>query len=150
MRLLRNTMIWVGGAALLAATAIDTLAVIGRQVGLPLRGSIELIQAAVLVAGGLALVAATAVDQHARVHLVVERLETRKRLVLDRASDLLTALFFACLLAGSVWLSLDLWNSHELSEIVGVPWRWLRVIANLCLVAVVVLALRHVVGGKRK
>ena len=35
---------WIGGAALLAAMSIDTLAVIGRYIGLPLRGSIELIE----------------------------------------------------------------------------------------------------------
>ena len=52
-------MIWTGGAALLAATAIDTIAVIGRQVGYSVHGAIELIQAAVLAAGAVALIAAT-------------------------------------------------------------------------------------------
>lgn len=149
MRLLRDTMIWTGGAALLAATAIDTLAVVGRQVGLPLRGSIELIQAAILVAGGLALIAATAVDQHARIRLIVDRLG-RSRDWIDRASHVLTALFFACLLAGSVWLSADLWNSHERSEIAGVPWRWLRLFANFCFAVVLVLLLREAARGKRR
>ena len=36
----RNLMIWTGGAALLAATAIDTIAVIGRQVGYSVHGAI--------------------------------------------------------------------------------------------------------------
>ena len=74
MSTLRNLMIWTGGAALLAATAVDTVAVIGRQVGFRVHGAIELIQAAVLVAGAVALVAATAARAHARVRIVVERL----------------------------------------------------------------------------
>jgi TRAP-type transport system small permease protein len=147
VKFLRDTMIWTGGAALLAATAIDTLAVIGRQVGLPVRGSIELIQAAILIAGGLALIAATLVDQHARVRVVFDRLG-RGREWIDRASHLLTGLFFVCVLAGSVWLSVELWNSHELSEIAGVPWRWLRLFANLCFAIVLLLVVRQAIRGR--
>ncbi len=125
--------IWLGGIALLAATAIDTLAVIGRHVGLPLTGSIELMQAAVLVSGGLGLVVATATQAHARVRLLVDRLSPAGRAVADKFADLLSLLFFSALLIGSVWLSADLWNAHEVSEILGVPWRLLRLFANACL-----------------
>ena len=141
MTMLRSLMIWTGGAALLAATALDTLVVVGRQVGFALHGAIELIQAAVLVAGSLALIAATAADNHARVRLVVSRLG-RSRDWLERGSELLTALFVLALLTGSTWLAIDLWNSHEVSELAGVPWRWLRLVANLALAAVFLLALR--------
>jgi TRAP-type C4-dicarboxylate transport system permease small subunit len=141
MSVLRSLMIWTGGAALLAATALDTLVVIGRQAGFALHGAIELIQAAVLVAGSLALIAATAANNHARVRLVINRLSASREW-LERGSELLTALFFAALLAGSGWLALDLWNSHEVSEIAGVPWRLLRLFANLAMAAVLVLALR--------
>ena len=96
-------MIWTGGAALLAATAIDTIAVIGRQVGYSVHGAIELIQAAILVAGSLAL------------------------------------------LTGSAWVAADLWNSHEVSEVAGVPWRWMRLAANLALATMLVLTLRELV-----
>lgn len=143
-----DVAIWAGGAALLVATAVDSFAVLGRRIGVPLNGAIEFIQAAVLVAGGLALVIAPATDNHARVRLVIEKLP-RGRGAAERASDLLTAAFFGCLLAGSVWLSFDLWNSHEVSELVGVPWRWLRLFANLCLVTIVLLALRRVIRGHR-
>lgn len=141
MTVLRSAMIWTGGAALLAATMLDTLVVVGRQVGFALHGAIELIQAAVLIAGSLALVAATAADNHARVRLVVSRLG-RSRDWLDRWSELLTALFVLALLAGSSWLAIDLWHSHEVSELAGVPWRWLRLFANLSLAAVLLIALR--------
>ena len=141
-------MIWTGGAALLAATAVDTVAVIGRQVGFRVHGAIELIQAAVLVAGAVALVAATAARAHARVRIVVERL-ANARLWFDRLSEGLAAVFLAALLTGSAWLSADLWNSHEVSEVAGVPWRWMRLAANLALAAMLVLTLRHMVGSRR-
>ena len=141
-------MIWTGGAALLAATAVDTVAVIGRQVGFRVHGAIELIQAAVLVAGAVALVAATAARAHARVRIVVERL-ANARPWFDRFSEGLAAVFLAALLTGSAWLSADLWNSHEVSEVAGVPWRWMRLAANLALAAMLVLTLRHMVGSRR-
>ena len=149
MTALRSLMIWTGGIALLAATAFDTVAVIGRQVGFAVHGTIELIQAAVLIAGSLALIAATAANNHARVRLLVNRLD-RSREWLERGSDLLTALFVLALLAGSGWLAIDLWSSHEVSEIAGVPWRWLRLFANLALAVVAALALLAFMrGGKR-
>ena len=142
-------MIWAGGLALIAATLIDTLAVIGRQVGFAIHGAIELIQAAVLVAGSLALVAATAANQHARVHLVLDRLGKSRGWV-EQVSELLMAIFVAALLIGSAWLGAELWNSHELSELAGVPWRWLRLFANLSLAVIVVLTLVHLVRGGRR
>jgi hypothetical protein len=147
MSALRNLMVWTGGAALLAATAIDTVAVIGRQIGFRVHGAIELIQAAVLVAGAVALVAATAARSHARVRIVVERLGNA-RPWFDRASEGLAAVFLAALLAGSTWLSADLWNSHEISEVAGVPWRWMRLAANLALAAMLVLTLRNLVRSR--
>lgn len=135
--------VWTGGISLLAATAIDTLAVIGRHAGLPITGSIELMQPAILVSGALGLVIATIVQSHARVRLFVDRLSPSSQVLADRVSDTLSLIFFTGLLLGSAWLSLDLWDSHEQSEILGVPWRWLRLFANLCmLIAAASLALR--------
>jgi len=148
VKALRTAMIWTGGVALLLATAIDTAAVIGRQAGFALHGAIEIIQAAVLVAGALALVAASAAGSHARVRLVVERLG-EWRPWFDRASELLAMIFFAALLTGSAWLAADLWHSHEVSEVAGIPWRWLRLFANLALAAIIVIAVRDLIRGKR-
>lgn len=148
MNRLKVAMIWLGGAALLAATGIDTLAVLGRQLGLPLKGSIELVQAAVLVAGSIALICATLADRHARVRLLVDRLGAGLRAVVGRASEVLSALFLACLLIGSAWIAADLWDGHERSEIMGVPWLWLRLFANLSLLVIVVLTVRRAFAGK--
>src|SRR6188508_128215 len=137
---LRRLAVWTGGAALLAATAIDTFAVIGRNVGLPMVGSIELVQAAVLVSGVFGLIFATAGDDHARVRILTDRL-SRGRAFANAVGPLSMALFFAALLVGSVWLAADLWHGHERSELLGVSWRALRLIANLGLAACVVVAL---------
>ena len=147
MNALRNLMIWAGGTALLAATAVDTVAVIGRQVGFALHGAIELIQAAVLVAGSIALIAATAANNHARVRILVERLGSIRKWV-ELAADLLMAGFLAALLVGSAWLAADLWSSHEISEVAGVPWRWLRLFANFALAAMIVLCLQRALWSR--
>lgn len=139
MNRLTRTAIWIGGAALLAATAIDTLAVIGRHIGLPITGSIELMQAAVLLSGALALVISSLDDAHARVKLVVDRLSPRLRGIVDRVSDGASLLFVAALLAGSGWIAFDLRGGHEQSELLGVPWWLLRAIANACLLAIVLI-----------
>ena len=137
---LRRLAVWIGGAALIAATMIDTLAVIGRNLGLPILGSIELVQAAVLVSGIFGLIFATAGDDHARVRILTDR-HDRGHTFAHVVGSLSMALFFAALLTGSVWLAADLWNGHERSELLGVSWRVLRLIANLGLAACIVIAL---------
>jgi TRAP-type C4-dicarboxylate transport system permease small subunit len=119
---------------------IDTLAVIGRNVGLPILGSIELVQAAVLVSGIFGLIFATAGDDHARVRIMTDR-HDRGRVFADVIGPVSMALFFAALLTGSVWLAADLWTGHERSELLGVSWRVLRLIANVGLAACIVIAL---------
>ena len=148
MSRLRRLAVWTGGAALIAATAIDTLAVIGRNIGLPVVGSIELVQAAVLVSGVFGLIFATAGDDHARVRILTDR-HARGRALADVFGPVSMALFFAALLTGSVWLAADLWNGHERSELLGVSWRVLRLIANLGLAACIIVALAALFRRKR-
>lgn len=141
----RRIAIWLGGIALLGATAIDTVAVIGRHLGMPLSGSIELMQAAILISSAVGLVIATLEQTHARVRVGIDRLGGTAREWADRLSDLLTLLFFACLLAGSLWLASDLWGEHEQSELLGISWQALRLVANIALaIACAVLAVRLV------
>lgn len=138
----------VGGLALLGATAIDVVAVIGRNIDIPVRGSIELVQVCVLVAGSLALLVATAARGHASVRILVDRMGPGTRDVLERLSALLAAVFFAALLAGSAWLAIDLWSAHESSEVLGVPWRWMRLFANVVLVATLAVLLRQIAASR--
>ncbi len=43
------------------------------------------------------------------------------------------------LLAGSVWIAYDLRGGHEESELLGVPWFALRLVANVCLLSAVAI-----------
>ena len=140
-------IIWTGGLALLAATAIDTFAVIGRHVGMPVPGSIEMMQAVVLVSGVIAMLVATIENAHARVKLVVDRLVPARRALADRLSNMLTLLFFAALLAGSSWIAWDLRDAYEQSELLGIPWLALRIIAGLVLLATCAVLAWRVIRG---
>lgn len=149
MTRLRDAIVWCGGLALLAATATDTLAVIGRHVGLPLPGSIELMRALVLVVGATSLVMATLAANHARVGLLVSRLSRSRRELAERLANIANALFFLAMLVGSGWIAIDLWSGHEVSEVLGVPWRILRLIANACLLFCLAVSVRRAVAGDR-
>jgi TRAP-type C4-dicarboxylate transport system permease small subunit len=141
--------VWLGGGALVAATTINLGAVVGRGMGLPLHGAIELVQVCVLVAGTIALVRATALAAHARIHLVLDRLSPPRRELADRISALAGMVFFVALLAGSAWIQADLWNAHEASEVIGVPWRVLRLVANVGLASIAALFALQALRGRR-
>lgn len=140
MSRLSTATVWVGGAALLAATLIDTVAVIGRNVGWPMLGSIEFVQAAVLVSGVVGLVIATAAGEHARVRLLTDRFRSGRAFA-RVLNALASASFYALLLVGCGWLAIDMWPGQERSEVLGVPWAALRFIANFGLIACFVLSL---------
>ena len=139
-----------GGGALLAAAAIDTMSVIGRHIGLPFLGSIELVQAAVLIAGSVSLVAATLAGSHAVVRLVIDRLPTKIRDAVGWASGVASGLLFLGLLAGSVWIMVDMWSGHEESELLRIPYMPLRLISCGSLAAVALIFLVRALGRNRK
>jgi TRAP-type C4-dicarboxylate transport system permease small subunit len=138
----RTWLVVAGGSALLAAAIIDTISVIGRHIDLPFLGSIELVQAAILLSGSAALIVATLAGSHAVVRLVVERLPHRMRHGLERINRVASASFFLGLLAGSVWIMGDMWSGHEESELLHIPYIPLRFVlcCGLAVVAVVFLA----------
>jgi TRAP-type C4-dicarboxylate transport system permease small subunit len=145
---LRSLLIWIAGGALLAAMLVDTLAMIGRQIELPLIGSIELVQAAVLIAGSGALIVATLDAAHARVNLLLDRLPASLRRAFERVHAAAAAVLFAALLAGSAWIALDLWSGHEESELLRIPYRPLRLTLVLALVVLLLLSLRRILKPK--
>jgi TRAP-type C4-dicarboxylate transport system permease small subunit len=127
---------YVGAAGLLFAIGADALAVLGRHLGIPLLGSIELMQAAILLAASAAMVMATIAGKHAVVHLLIDRLAPRRRMLMERVHALLGAIFFAALAAGSIWIAFDLRNGHEQSELLRIPYAPLRIVSILAVLAV--------------
>lgn len=147
-RRLQVSLVWTAGGALLLATAVDTLALLGRHVHVPLLGSIEIVQAAVLIASAGALLVATVFDSHARVHLL-QRLPASVRRQLDRVHTLAGVVVVLALLAGSAWITADLWHGHEESELLRIPWLPLRLIVLLTLLSLVGVLLRRLIAGRQ-
>jgi TRAP-type C4-dicarboxylate transport system permease small subunit len=140
---LRDLIVWIAGGALLVAMAVDSLAMLGRQVRIPLLGSIEIVEAAVLVASAGALVIAALDTAHARVTLVFDRLPPRWRARFSRLHALAAALVHAGLLAGTLWIAADLWSGYEESELLHIPYRPLRAIVAIAFAVLFLLALKR-------
>jgi TRAP-type C4-dicarboxylate transport system permease small subunit len=143
-------LFYLGAAALLFAVVVDAVAVFGRHIGVPLLGSIELMQAAILVASSAAIVSATMADRHAVVHLLIDRLSPRMRSIMARIHAMLCAIFFIALAAGSIWIAVDLRGGHEESELLRIPYAPLRVISILCVLGVALVYVRRAANRRQQ
>jgi TRAP-type C4-dicarboxylate transport system permease small subunit len=140
----------VGAGALLLAMATDAIAVIGRHAGFSFLGAIELFQIVAVVATSVAIVLATLSQRHAAVHILTEYVSPPTKLWLDRAGLAAGALSFALLCAGSVWVAGDLWETHEMTELLGIPLRWFRLVWIVSAGTVTVLFLRSLALSFRR
>lgn len=134
-----------GGFALLGAMLTDFIAVIGRHIGVPLLGSIELVQMLVGISGAMALIVATLRDSHAVVRLVLANVSARVAALMQRINALCATLFFIALTAGSVWIARDMWHGHEETELLLLPLRPLRMLIVATMLVTAALFLRKVV-----
>ena len=144
----RGPLFYVGAAGLLLAMGVEALAVLGRHVGVPFLGALEIIQTAILLAATSAMVSATLSGAHASVTLLTDRVGPTARSILRRLSALLSTVFFAALAAGSLWLTVDSWNEFEQSELLHIPFRPLRVISLAAVAAIAVLFARELLQPK--
>jgi len=142
----RGPLFYVGSVALLAAMVTDAGSVVGRHLGMRPLGSIELVQAAILVTSSAALVAAILARKHAKVHLLVGRVGPRARLFLERLGSVLSALFFFTLSAGAIWIAHDEWYAHEQSELLHIPYALLRLIAIGAILGAGLILIRQAAG----
>ena len=139
---------YLGGIALLFAMAVEAVAVLGRHIGIPLPGSIELVQAAILVTSSAAMLSAKLADKHARVRLLMDRLKGRPLILLRRVQALSSVLFFCALAAGSIWILMDLWGGFEESEVLHIRIAPLRIVCIVSVLGVAFDFLRHFRGGQ--
>jgi TRAP-type C4-dicarboxylate transport system permease small subunit len=144
---LQALVFYLGGAALLFAMAADAIAVLGRHIRIPLLGSIELVQAAMLAASSAAIVSATLAEKHAVVHLLIDRVPPRARSAMQRVHSALCAIFFLALTAGSIWIAFDLRGSYEQSEVLNLPVAPLRIVSIAAVFAVALIYLRRAIKG---
>ena len=149
-RLVTTGSFLLGSSGLVVAMAADAIAVAGRHLQVPFLGSIETVQAAMIVAASAGMVGATLSHAHATVHVVTERLTVRARTRLQRFADSFSAIFFAALAAGSIWLVIDLWNGAERTELLGLPLKALRLLwcASALLIAGLFTALAFGTGDR--
>jgi len=145
---MQRLLFYVGAAGLLLAIAADAVAVLGRHLGIPLLGSIELMQAAILLASSAAIVLATVAKKHAVVHLLIDRLSPRLRAVMERVHALFGAVLFAALAVGSLWIAYDLRDGHEQSELLRIPYAPLRVLSIIAVLAVAAIYLARAFGKR--
>lgn len=142
-------LVILGGAALLLAVATETLSVVGRHVGYPLLGAVELVQAAILVAACAAIIIATVERRHAVVNLVLNRLTATRRDTMERLGFALATLLVGAWLAGAVWIAVDMAPGQEESELLRIPYIPLRLIEIAALLAVTILFAVQAIGRRR-
>lgn len=144
-----RAMLAIGSVGLLGAMTTDALAVAGRHAGVRLFGAIEIVQACIVVVATSAIVLTTIVDGHARVHILLERLRPSAADLLLRAANAVSALIFLWIAVGSIWLSSDLWQSFEITEILHIPLRWLRAAWIAGAIVTALLFARRSMTGRR-
>jgi len=125
----------------------EFVSVIGRNSGFIILGSIELVQAAILLSSASAIVMATLGRSHAKVRILLNRSSGKTAQLLKAFNALCGMLFFLALTIGGLWIALDMWGAQEQSELLGVPYLPLRCFAAVCTLATAGLYLRRMFDG---
>ena len=134
----------VGSVGVAGAIAVDGMAVLGRHVGAPLAGSIEMSQVAVVLLASCAIAMATLGRGHAVVDLVHQRLPKPAQRILLRFAAFLSFIFMASVAVGSAWVTADLWTGSERTELYDIPLQWLRLLWIACASTAALAFLFHV------
>ena len=145
----RGVALATGSIALLAAMAADFISVAGRHLGFSLLGATEFVQICVVVAISSALIVATLRGAHASVHILTERLPPATARFLSRCSDLLGAILFALLAAGSFWMLSDTLGLDERTDILGAPLAPARILWTAALAATALIFLIRALGAAK-
>lgn len=148
-RWLERVAFVIGSIGLLGAMAADSLAVLGRHLGLPILGSIEIVQACVVLLASASMLGATLRATHARVHILIDRLHGSGKHLLLRCSNLLSSIVFLLFAIGSIWIARELWGGHEHSELLHIPLRWLRALWIVTALTIAAVFLTRIVRRGR-
>jgi len=127
----RGLLFYAGATGLLAMMAVETVAVIGRHIGVPVTGALEIVQVAIVPAACAAMLIATLRGAHAAVHMLTDRMPEAARSLALRTGSVLAGCCFTALAAGSAWLSFEYWHSFEQTEVLHIPFRPLRALITL-------------------
>jgi TRAP-type C4-dicarboxylate transport system permease small subunit len=136
----RGPLFFVGAAGLLTMMLVETAAVIGRHIGMPVTGALEIAQAAIVPAACAAMLIATLRGAHAAVHMLTDRMPAAMQRWVFGAGSILAGACFTALAAGSAWLSIEYWNSFEQTEVLHIPFRPLRALVTLAAAALALVS----------
>lgn len=130
-------------------TFSDTLAVIGRHIGLPFLGAIEVVQAAIVLMACCAMVLTTSLGEHASIRILSDRVGHITQNRLRRLSMTISALFALALVVGSIWIAGETWPEWEQSELLHIDFKILRGLSVLCACLLAGLFIYAAVGKRQ-
>jgi len=140
----------IGSLGLALAVLTDTVAVIGRHLNIALLGSIEIVQACIVLLSSGAIVAATKYGNHARVRILTDRLNPEFSAKLNRFTAFISTVYSLIMVVGCAWIIWEVWAEHERSEILHIPLVWLRLLLLLALISVSAYFLASRFGESKK
>jgi TRAP-type C4-dicarboxylate transport system permease small subunit len=145
-RIVPRWLVVLAGLPLLMAMLVEFVAVIMRNLGWNIIGSIELVQAMILLSSSGAMVAATLTRAHAKVSIFSSRYRGKS----GRAMRILLAVggsvFFTALAVGSTWVAWDMRGGAEQSELLGIPYMPLRVLVTVAMFIIALIYARRVIA----
>ncbi len=145
-----GVLLATGAVGLLGAMMTDAIAVVGRHINVPFTGSIELVQAFIVLGASSAIAYASLGATHAAVDLVFHRLPISAQRIAHKVAALLGFLFVAALLVGSAWIAWEYRDAGERTELLGIELKWLRLFWLACAVIAAAAMLAPLFGKKRE
>ena len=130
----------VSGLSLLAIIALTLADIVGRKLGCPLRGAIDIAQLLAGVSTATALPYVTALKGHIAVEFFFQRLPPRRRVFWDTISRLAVITFFLYLAITAFQQGSRLLAKHAVGLSIAIPIFWIQWVmaAAFCLTILVV------------
>ena len=136
----------VAGVALLAFLALTLADIIGRQIGHPIQGAVDVVQLLACLCASAALPYVTAVKGHIAVEFFFQRFPKRARIFWDTVNRLLVITLFMYLAWSCFQHGARLFATHAVGLSLNVPIFWVLYVMGIsfCLgILVVIYNLTH-------
>ena len=134
LRGLIHAMAVVGGFAVIGMIAVTVADVVGRQVGLPVKGAYDLVRVLGAIAMGCALPITKAVKGHIAIEYFFQKMGSRGRAITDTAMRLVLLALFGLLAWQFMRQGLDFRKYGEVTATLHMPMFWVPwLVAAACL-----------------
>ena len=134
LRGLIHAMAVVGGFAVIGMIAVTVADVVGRQIGLPVKGAYDLVRVLGAIAMGCALPITKAVKGHIAIEYFFQKMGRRGRAATDTAMRLVLLVLFGLLAWQFVRQGLDFRKYGEVTATLHMPMFWVPwLVAAACL-----------------